>query len=485
MVKLNIVFLASEAIPLAKTGGLADVAGSLPAALHRFGHRLTVIMPYYKPHTDNSGIPIRATDTTFDIWADGRSFTCRLHEAISQGVRYLLIEQDTLFARKGLYTEADVDYPDNLLRFMLFTRAALEAAARLPAPVDILHCHDWQAGMAPLLLKSQYQHYPGIAAARTVYTIHNLAYQGLFDPDWMGRLGIPDNHFNMEGFEYFGQINCMKAAIEMADAVTTVSPGYAREIMTPEFGCGLDGYLTHHQEKISGIVNGLDTEAWNSATDRQLAARFSVGRVVGKRTCKAALQREFGLNESADTPLLSVVSRLADQKGIDLITECAPAWLQRGWQLAILGSGDPKLETSLQQLAKTHPRNIGFTNGFDEGLARRIYAGGDIFLMPSRFEPCGIGQMIAMRYGNVPVVRATGGLRDTVIDYDASRSKATGIHFTLPTAEALDRAVRRAVDLYSQPRIWSRLIGNGMRRNASWEASSAAYEKLYLELLTP
>jgi len=483
MAGLNIVFLASEAIPLAKTGGLADVAGSLPWALKNRGHKLTVIMPYYRPQSEQSGIPIKLTREEHVIWADGRRIRCRIYKAYSHGVRYLLIRQDELFARGGLYNSGGHDYPDNLLRFVVFTRAALETAAQLPKAVDILHCHDWQSGMAPLLLRSQYRHLAGIADAKTVYTIHNLAYQGMFKPEWLRRLSIPDNHFNMVGFEFYGQINCMKAAIEMADAVTTVSPGYAEEILTPAFGCGLEGYLHHHRHKLSGIVNGLDTEAWNPATDQALPASYSAGRMAGKKVCKEALQQQCGLKVNADTPLLVLVSRLADQKGIDLVETCAKRWLQRGWQLAILGSGDPAIEHALQRLARAHPGSMYFNSGFNEELAHLLYSGGDIFLMPSRFEPCGIGQLIAMRYGTIPVVRATGGLRDTVVDYDYSRSKATGFQFMQADAASLDKALLHAVDLYRQPRIWSRIIGNAMRRDASWDASSMAYEQLYRSLL--
>ena len=260
--KLNIVFIASEAIPLAKTGGLADVAGSLPRALQRLGHTLTVILPFYRRHLAASNIETAPMHQTIEIWADGIQRLCPLHQAEVDGLRFILIEQDNLYDREGLYGPGGSAYDDNLLRFLLFDRVALEAAALLEHPVDILHCHDWQTGMIPLLLKTQYQHHPAIAAAKTVYTIHNLAYQGIFDADWIHRLGIPSHHFNQEGYEFHGLINCMKAAIESAHAITTVSPTYAEEIMTAEYGCGLEGFLHNHSNRLSGIVNGLAVEDW-------------------------------------------------------------------------------------------------------------------------------------------------------------------------------------------------------------------------------
>jgi len=480
---LNIVFVASEAAPLAKTGGLADVAGSLPQALRRLGHKLTVIMPYYRRHLAKAGIKAKPTGDAVEMWADGHLRHCPLHEARVHGLRFLLIEQDDLYDRDGLYGPAGGAYDDNLLRYVLFNRVALEAMAKLGAPVDIIHCHDWQAGMLPVLLRTQYQHYAPIAKARTVYTIHNLAYQGVFPAEWLSRLGLPSHHHHPAGYEFYGQINCMKAGIMAADAVTTVSPTYAREILTPEYGCHLDGFLIQHISKLSGIVNGLDTESWDPATDEALAARFSAVRTAGKKRCKQALQERCGLDVSADTPLLTLISRLADQKGIDLLIPNIEAWMQRGYQLVILGSGDPSIEQHLHSIAARHPRQMHFNAGFDEAYSHQIYAGGDIFLMPSRFEPCGLGQLIAMRYGNVPVVRATGGLSDTVIDYHADKKCATGVHFTAATPEAFDAALEETISLYRNPTTWSRIRLNAIRRDSSWQASAQRYADLYKQLL--
>jgi len=483
MAGLNIVFIASEASPLAKTGGLADVAGSLPHALQHIGHTVTVIMPFYRHHIAASGVETTPLNISIEMWADEIQRHCPLHEAIVDGLRFILIEQDDLYDREGIYGPSGGAYEDNLLRFLLFDRVALEAAAQLDKPVDILHCHDWQTGMIPLLLQTQYQHHPSIASARCVYTIHNLAYQGVFPAEWIHRLGMPSHHYHPDGFEFHAQINCMKAGIASAHAVTTVSPSYAEEIMTAEYGCELQGFLHDHSDKLTGIVNGLNIDEWNPATDTALEATFGPGKTAGKKKCKQALQQECELDVSADTPLMVIISRLADQKGIDLLLANAAAWLERGYQLIVLGSGDPHSEHALHHLAKTHPRQMYFWRGFNEQLARRIYAGGDIFLMPSRFEPCGLGQLMAMRYGTVPVVRATGGLKDTVLDYAAHKNKATGIHFVDATPEAFDGAVEQAIALYRNKTVWSRIRSNALKRDSSWEASAGDYVGLYQRLL--
>lgn len=479
---LNIVFIASEATPLAKTGGLADVAGALPRALQKLGHRITVILPYYRRQITASGAEVRPMGKSIDIWADHRQWHCPLHETEVDGLKFILIEQDTLFERGDLYGPPGSAWDDNLLRYTLFSRAALETAAQSGKPVDILHCHDWQTGLVPLLLKTQYLHYRNIAQTKTVFTIHNLAYQGIFAPEWLGRLGIPTHHFHHDGFEFHGQINCMKSGILMADAVTTVSQTYAKEICTPEYGCELDGFLRNHTDKLSGIVNGVDTDTWNPATDSHIKANYAAGKAAGKKACKLAFQQQAGLKIDAGIPLMAAVTRLAEQKGIDLLLKAAPRWLKKGYQLAILGSGDPHTEHQLHELASRFPENFHYWRGFNEPLSHEIYAAADIFLMPSRFEPCGLGQLIAMRYGAVPVVRATGGLKDTVQDFDRAKGKSTGFQFEKADAEAFDKAVEQAVAVYRTPATWSRLMGRTLRRDSSWSASAKSYEDLYMQV---
>jgi len=482
MAKMNIVFIASEAAPLAKTGGLADVAGSLPLALSRLGHKVSVILPYYRKQVAASGVKVKPLKKSVSIWIDGADRIAPLHKATLDGLDFLLVEQDDLFDRDGLYGPAGGAYKDNLPRYLFFCRAALEASCLLNKPVDILHCHDWQTGFIPLLLKTQYQHQPRIAAAKSVYTIHNLAYQGVFPSYWLHRLGLPVDYYHTGSYEFYSQINCMKAGIMAADHITTVSRTYAEEILTPEYGCNLEGFLGDHADKLSGIVNGLDIENWDPATDSAITANYTAGKMRGKAACRIALQETAGLATGTDAPLLTMISRLAEQKGVDLLLDCIPEWLQAGYQLAILGSGEPAWEAMLQRLAAERPEQMYFFAGFDETLARKIYAGGDIFLMPSRFEPCGLGQLMAMRYGNIPVVRATGGLKDTVTDYAQDKMHATGFAFAEANPTAFGAAVSATVEVWRKPAVWKRVVNNAVRRDSSWDASARAYLELYESL---
>ncbi len=479
MAGLNIVFVASEASPLAKTGGLADVVGSLPHALKRLGHDVTVIIPFYRQHIKPAGLHLTPLGKPVHLRIDGTDRWVPLHAVKTGGLDFVLVEQDDLFDREGLYGPAGGAYDDNPLRFFLFTQAALEAANRLQRPVDIFHCHDWQTALLPLLLRRQCLHLPHIATARCVYTIHNLAYQGVFPPGWVDRLDIPADLFNPEGFEFHGQINFMKAGILICDHVTTVSETYAGEILTPAYGWGLEGFLSLNSHKLSGIVNGLNVSEWDPASDRLIAGNFSLGRMKGKQACKADLQRRAGLEENPDTPLLAMISRLAEQKGVDILIPAIADWLQAGYQIVILGSGDPVYEKMLHGQAGLRPGQMYFYSGFNEALAHRIYAGADIFLMPSRFEPCGLSQLMSMRYGTIPVARATGGLKDTVLDYDAARSKATGFIFEHADAGDMKRAVQRAIHAFETKNAWRRLIGRAMRRDSSWDASAEKYLALY------
>lgn len=482
MASMNIVFIASEAAPLAKTGGLADVAGSLPLALSRLGHRVTVILPYYRKQVGASGVYVAPMNQSVSIWVDGVNRTAPLHKAVVDGVDFLLVEQDDLFGRDGIYGPAGGAWEDNFLRYLFFSRAALDASTRLGAPVDILHCHDWQTGFIPLLVKTQYKQRTHLAKTKTVFTIHNLAYQGCFPSFWLHRLGLPADHYHTGCYEFYSQINCMKAGIAEADHVTTVSNTYAQEILTPEYGCNLEGFLREHAGKLSGIVNGLDIENWDPQSDKAIAEHFGPGKLAGKAACKAALQGQTGLAVDADKPLLTMISRLAEQKGVDLLLDCIPGWLHAGHQIAILGSGEPVWEAMLHKLASERPKQMYFYAGFNEDLARRIYAAGDIFLMPSRFEPCGLGQLMAMRYVNIPVVRATGGLKDTVTDYGQDKTGATGFAFTEASPDAFRGAVSAAMETWSKPTVWKRIMGNAVKRDSSWDASAGAYLDLYASL---
>jgi len=479
MAKMNIVFAASEAAPLAKTGGLADVTGSLPHALKRLGHTVTVIMPFYRRQIRASGVKTRPLKQSIPIWIDGVDRHAPLHEAKAGGLRFILVEQDAFYDREGLYGPVGGAYDDNLLRYIFFNRVALEASCLLKHPVDIFHCHDWQTGFMPLLLKTQYQHQPRIAKAQCVFTIHNLAYQGVFPSFWIHRLGLPAEYYHTGCFEFYGQINCMKAGIAACDQITTVSKTYAGEILTPEYGCHIESFLSDHASKLSGIVNGLDVENWDPHTDTAIAANYTAGNMQGKHHCKTDLQKKLGLADNQKAPLLTIISRLAEQKGVDLLLDCAPDWLEKGYQLAVLGSGEPAYEAMLKRLAKERPEQMHFFAGFNEDLARKIYAGGDIFLMPSRFEPCGLGQLMAMRYGNVPVVRTTGGLRDTVVNHAVSKRTSTGFGFEQAKPAVFQAAVDYAVETWRKPVVWQRIMGRAMRRDSSWNASASSYVKMY------
>ncbi len=484
MSKPTIIFVASEAMPLAKTGGLADVTGSLPHALLELGHQIAVIIPYYRRLIDHAGYSIESCQLSLSIKIDNHLRTVPLHQINLHGVQYILVEQDDLYDRDGLYGPPGTDWPDNLLRYLLFCRAVLQGTAELFDHVDIFHCHDWQTGMLPLLLRKQYQHLPQISRAHCVYTIHNLAYQGLFGAQWIPRLGLPPEAFQPEGYEFFGQINCMKAGIAATDVITTVSATYAEEIVRPQYGCGLEGFLSQRQDRISGIVNGLDLETWNPATDKFLIKNFNAEQPQGKTLCKAALQRECGFKLTRTSPLLAVVSRLAEQKGISMLIDSLPKWLKTGCQIVILGSGNPDYEDQLRTIAELHPQQLHFTSGFNDPLAHRIYAGSDLFIMPSIFEPCGLGQLIAMRYGSIPVVRRTGGLADTVIDPAESAPTATGFLFDQADAEALQQCLERALTCYHLDDTWKSMVFNAMHRDSSWNVSAAQYEKIYLGLIT-
>ncbi|MDQ6962054.1 MAG: glycogen synthase GlgA [Mariprofundaceae bacterium] len=472
---MNIVFVASEAAPLAKTGGLADVVGSLPAALQAQGeHQIHLIMPYYKQHIHQTGFQLWQT---IELWIDGQTRQIGLYRQQLNGVHTILVEADDLYDRPELYGPADGAYLDNPLRYTLLVRAALEASCRLDDQVDIFHCHDWQSALLPMLLKKQYAFRTEIAHAKCIYTIHNLAYQGVFDAKWLARLHIPAEDFHSDGFEFYEQINCMKAGILHADLVTTVSPTYAQEITTPAFGQQLDGFLRQHSHKLRGILNGLDLEEYNPANNKNLAKPFKVGAMTGKKACKKALQKQTGLTQDPKKPLLTLVSRLAEQKGITLILDNMQHWVDQGYQLAILGSGIDHYESIFTEFAQQYPQQVYFYQGFSNELAHQIYAAGDFFLMPSHFEPCGLGQLIAMRYGNLPIVMNTGGLSDTVID--ASQSDGTGFVFNDHHAQALQDATERAVQAWQHQPSFSRLRARSMRRDSSWHAAAQTYLNLY------
>jgi starch synthase len=481
---VNILYVASEAVPYAKTGGLADVAGALPLYLARRGHTISVVLPYYKSVRDG-GFPIRPTEIAIRVPAGGETESARVHEAAMEGKgRFLFIENPEYFeAADGLYGTPKGDYPNNAARFAIFCKAVGELAERSGEPVEIVHCNDWQSALLPVYLKLRCARSRVLGAARSLLTIHNLAYQGSFPAAEFPLTGLPEDLFRpFGGLEFYGRVNFLKGGISFADAITTVSPRYAEEIQTPEFGAGLDGVLRTRSDRLFGILNGIDVETWNPATDSKIPARYSMEKLAGKRRCKEKLQAECGLEVDPSIPLIGMITRLSDQKGLDLVVPVLDRLRREKFQLVLLGTGDERYHRIFADLGKKRKRSVSVHLKFDDPLAHRIEAGSDIFLMPSRYEPCGLNQMYSLRYGTVPVVRATGGLADTVVDRteeSSAEGRATGFRFEEYTPEALEEALLRALALYPDRRAWLRLVRAGMSQDFSWERSAAEYEKLY------
>ena len=476
---MKVLFATSELAPWVKTGGLGDVAGALPAALRVLGVDVRVLVPAYP--TLLKDFP-DAREIARPHWLGGLLPAPALKQALApDGTPLLLLDYPAYFDRPGnpyLGPEGR-DWPDNYLRFGLLSRVAAwigSATSTLDWQPDIVHCHDWQTGLAPAYLNYQ----PG-RRAKSLFTLHNLAFQGIFGRAALAELGLPESAWNISGVEYHGYLSFLKAALQHADAITTVSPSYAREIQTDHEGMGMGGLLRYRGEQLSGILNGIDTEVWNPAADTHLAHAFSAKHLEGKAANKAALQAQLGLEQRADLPLFAVVSRLTEQKGLDLLLAVAPQLLELPAQLAILGSGSRAMEQAWTALAQKHAGRCTVTIGFDETLAHRIEAGADVFVMPSRFEPCGLNQMYSLRYGTPPVVRATGGLADTVIDA-ADEKHGNGFVFGPATAEALLEALQRAAATWRQPAHWRRLQKRGMARDSSWKESAGHYVDLYQRL---
>jgi len=472
---ISVLFIASEALPFAKTGGLADVAGALPAALARLGLRVTVVVPRYR------GVEAPASTGVFDVPMGGEPPIRMGWVAIdaAAGHEVVLLECPELYDRPGIYGTPAGDFPDNARRFAALTRGALEWASRRGREVEVVHAHDWQAGLAAVYLKAHYRDDPVLGGAATVLTIHNLAFQGVFTADHLQALDLPGWAFTPEGVEYFGQISFLKAGIVFSEVVTTVSPAYAAEIRTPALGFGLDGALRTRGERLVGILNGIDTAVWDPSSDPMLPASYSAADLSGKASCRRALLERFGLPDVPGRPVIGMISRLVDQKGFDLVAETAGRLVELDGVFTILGSGEARYETLLGNLAERHPDKVGVTIGFDEPLAHLIEGGADVFLMPSRFEPCGLNQMYSLRYGTLPVVHATGGLADTVEDHASEASPGTGFKFRTYSGEAMLEALGRALGVFARPDVWRRMQRAGMGRDFSWDSSAAAYKSVY------
>jgi starch synthase len=471
----SVLIIGSEALPFAKTGGLADVLGALPKALAQLGWMATVALPRYRGVHDGTLVE------RFPVTVGGVTSDVGFFEApIANGASALLVDCPALYDRDSLYGPG-VDYPDSPRRFAVLVRAALEFAARRGGPT-VVHAHDWQAGIAPVYLKTLYADHPVLGGTPCVQTIHNLAYQGNFEADWLPRLDLPWELLSIDHLEYWGGISLLKGGITTAELVTTVSPRYAEEIQTPEFGAGFDGILRSRRADLAGILNGIDTEEWDPSRDVFLPAHFRAGDLEGKAVCKRAVLDAYGLKADAATvrrPLVGLISRMVDQKGFDLIAEVAGRLPLLDATFIVLGTGEPRYEQMLAALAASYPDRIGVRIGFDEPLAHLIEAGADIFLMPSRFEPCGLNQMYSLRYGTVPVVRAVGGLADTVHDEASGSERSNGFVFHEYTGAAMLTALGRALSLFGDGRRWRALQAAGMAADHSWDRSAREYVKIY------
>jgi starch synthase len=477
---LRILMVASEASPWAKTGGLADVVGALPEALERLGHHVTTVIPSYRGMHPPPG---ETLSRLVQLGSVARDVRLRV-SPLSPRRRLITVDVPDLFHREGIYGAGGADYKDNADRFGILCAAALDFAASeaVDHPVDVIHAHDWQAGLVPTLLRAVPDRYRALQSAAVVFTIHNIAYQGLFPRDVVPALGLPWSVFRMDAAEFFDQFSLLKAGIVYSDFVTTVSPTYARETLLPEFGYGLEGLLASRARRYTGILNGIDTTVWDPKTDVYLPAHFDADDLTGKLACKRALLDHFGLSVGDDAlarPLIGMVSRLVEQKGLDIIREAATSLTDLDAAWIFVGMGDAAYQEFLRELASTFPSRVGVHIGFDERLAHLVEAGADMFLMPSRFEPCGLNQMYSLRYGTVPIVTPVGGLDDTVQPHTARARNANGFKLKAYSADALVRTVRQAIRIYHDHAAWRPLMQHGMAADHSWQTSAKEYVKVY------
>ncbi len=472
---MKILFVASEGLPFSKTGGLADVVEALPKALVAAGHEVGVVLPRYR-NTKASTVIVPSLTIPM---GDHLRFAAVADGTQVSGVRYFFVDDPEFFDRDQMYGVQGKDYPDNAERFAEFSKAAIEIAKQVWHP-EVIHCHDWQAALVPVLLRTVYATDPVMRAVPVVFTIHNMGYHGLFPREILGRLGLPDSLFHLDGMEFYGKVNFLKGALVYADYLTTVSRKYAQEIQTAEYGHGLDGVVRHRADHLRGILNGVDYSAWSPEVDPFAASRYSVKDLSGKRVCKKDLLENFKLPaDNLSRPLIGIVSRFADQKGFDLIAQISGELMMEELTLVALGAGEPKHEHLFRELAARFPQKVGVKIAYDNTLAHKIEAGSDMFLMPSRYEPCGLNQIYSLRYGTVPIVRATGGLDDTIEPYDPRTGRGTGFKFQAYEGQALLGCIRQALKVYKDEKAWRKLQVNGMAKDFSWDASAGEYARLY------
>ncbi len=476
---MKVLIVSSEAVPFAKTGGLADVCGALPGALRRIGIEADIALPFYGS-IDPARFGTMHAGSSIPVPLGHREEAGSVDEIVGgDGFRTFLVRNDRLFHREFLYGTKDGDYVDNCERFTFFCRALMEWIRRTGRHYDVIHCNDWQSALIPAYLKTLYSHDPAFHGTGSLFTIHNLGYQGIFWNHDLPLTGLGWDLFTPQGVEFYGKLNVLKAGLVFADLLSTVSPTYAREVQTGEYGYGLEGVLHERREALVGILNGVDYDEWNPATDRFIAAPYSADDLSGKLACRAELLREFGLHDSPDEPVAGFIGRLSEQKGVDLI-ERAGEWIAGSpMRLVVLGLGERRYEDALTELAGRFPGRISVRLGYDNRLAHMIEAGSDLYLMPSRYEPCGLNQIYSLRYGAIPVVRKTGGLADTVVDADAFPSDGTGFVFSGYDSGEFTGAVARALEAFRDTARRDSIIRRGMTRDFSWDASARAYAALY------
>jgi starch synthase len=477
--RLKILLASSEVQPYSKTGGLADMSGALARALARAGHEVGVVTPLYAGIRERFP-QIKPLDLPLDLPLGAKLFKGTIFSLEpSERLTIYFVDQPALYHRAGLYQDHGADYPDNAERFIFFSKAIAHLALRLPWKPEVLHLHDWQTALAALFIRDHRRLAKQNDAPRICMTVHNLAYQGIFPANCFPLTNLPWEYFNADGAEFYGQLGCLKSGIACADVITTVSPRYAREITTPEFGCGLDGLLRHRQRSLSGILNGVDYDEWNTTRNPYLAHPYSATDLSGKTANKIALQQEFGLPTNPRIPLFGNIGRLVQQKGVDVLLGALEEMLSANLQFVSIGSGQPEFEKAMQTLARRFPAQVSTRIGFDEAVSHRIEAGCDFFLMPSRFEPCGLNQMYSLRYATIPIVRITGGLDDTVIDIRENAEKANGIKFGEYSSRALAKAIRKALVLYQETPLFQRFRQNAIAADFSWDRMAAQYISVY------
>jgi len=474
---MHIAFAASECVPFSKTGGLADVVGALPRALAAAGHQVSVYLPRYRQtKLTDAQIVVRSITVPFD---DRYRFCSVVTGGNRSGIKFYFVDYPPFFDRDALYGTSAGDYPDNAERFALFSRAVLEASKILGVP-DVFHCHDWQSALVPVMLRTLYSEDPAFRDVATVFTIHNMGYQGLFPPDILPLLMLPWDLFTISKLEFFGNVNFLKGALVFSDFITTVSRKYSQEIQTTEYGFGLEGVLRDRASTVTGILNGVDNDEWSPQTDKFIVAKYSPEDLSGKAKCKQYLLATFGVtNADSKSPVIGIVSRFAAQKGFDLIAQIMDRLAREDMIIVALGTGDKEYEEMFLRMQKQFPQKIAVKIAYDNAIAHKIEAGADMFLMPSKYEPCGLNQIYSLKYGTVPIVRATGGLDDTIEPWDARSGKGTGFKFTEYSGESLLLTIKQALQAYRDQGSWQVLMRNGMNKDFSWNFSAKEYVRIY------